>query len=91
MKMTTARQQIESLSGNWDEVEPCNGIQAIRLPQGKERHRKPEIYNLCDEGWGNCLQQDTDPNVRHQRSKSLLTEPEKSLGLFTTQETTGNY
>jgi len=31
MKMTTTRQQIDSLCGNWDEVEPCNGIQAIRL------------------------------------------------------------
>lgn len=26
IKMTVARQQIGSLSGNWDEVEPCRGI-----------------------------------------------------------------
>lgn len=30
------------------------------------------------------MQQDTDPNVSPQRSKNLLTKPEKSVGLFTT-------
>lgn len=44
IKMTMARQQIGSLPGNWDEVEPCRGIYK---QQGFLRGRKGTESQKC--------------------------------------------
>lgn len=90
IKMTMARQQIGSLSGNWDEEEPCRGIsKQQRFLRGRKGTESQKCITWVMRTRGIVCRR-TQIQIS-QIKKSLLTNHDNSVGLFATEETTGNY